>query len=321
MTRAVALVTVLAVLGAAHVLRAQQGPRPGAEASNIEILPVRGNVSMLVGRGGNVTIQTGDEGILVVDSGAADGSEALLAAVGGLSNRPLRYIINTHLHLDHIGGNEQLGRIGSTRAGGNVVGNIGADASRTTIVAHENVLKRLAAGGQDSVPFAMWPTDTFFTRQRDLLFNDEAVQMFHQPNAHTDGDIMVFFRRSDVLATGDVFTTTAYPEIDVASGGHINGIVDALNRIIEIAVPSNVQEGGTMIVPGHGRLCDEWEVVEYRDMVTIVRDRIAAMVARGQSLEQVLSARPTLDYDARFGADSGRWTTAMFVETVYRNLR
>ncbi|MGE0445529.1 MAG: MBL fold metallo-hydrolase, partial [Vicinamibacterales bacterium] len=314
MTRAVALVAALAILGAAHALRAQQGPPSSADPAGIEVLPVRGNVSMLVGRGGNVTVQTGDEGILVVDSQFGDGSEALLAAVRGLSDRPLRYIVNTHLHPDHIGGNEQLGRVGSTRAGGNVLGNIGADASRTTIVAHENVLTRLAAaGGPDAVPFALWPTDTFFTRQRDLLFNDEAVQMFHQPNAHTDGDIMVFFRRSDVLATGDVFTTTAYPEIDVANGGHINGIVDALNRIIEIAVPSNVQEGGTMIVPGHGRLCDEWEVVEYRDMVTIVRDRIAAMVARGQSLEQVIAARPTLDYDARFGADSGRWTTAMFV--------
>jgi glyoxylase-like metal-dependent hydrolase (beta-lactamase superfamily II) len=153
-----------------------------------------------------------------------------------------------------------------------------------------------------------------------MLFNGEAVQMFHQPNAHTDGDILVFLRRSDVIATGDVFITTGYPFIDAAQGGHINGIIDALNRVIDLAVPSNVEEGGTMIIPGHGRVCDEWEVVEYRDMVTIIRDRIHNMISRGMTLEQVKAAKPTLEYDARYGADSGVWTTAMFIDTVYRNL-
>jgi cyclase len=146
------------------------------------------------------------------------------------------------------------------------------------------------------------------------------VQMFHVPKAHTDGDILVFFRRSDVIATGDLFVTTSYPFIDVASGGHVNGVIDGLNKIIELAVPSNVQEGGTMIIPGHGRLCDEWEVVEYRDMVTIVRDRVQALIKRGMTLDQIKATKPTLEYDARFGTDTGFWTTTMFVETVYSNL-
>jgi glyoxylase-like metal-dependent hydrolase (beta-lactamase superfamily II) len=232
-------------------------------------------------------------------------------------------VIDTHVHADHMGGNEAIAKAGRTRAGGNVVGNIGADATaQATVIAHENVLKRLSAptGSQPAVPFALWPTETFFVAQRDMLFNGEAVQLFHQPNAHTDGDILVFLRRSDVIATGDLFGTNAYPVIDTANGGHINGLIAAANRIIDLAVPSNVEEGGTVIVPGHGRLCDEWEVVEYRDMLTIIRDRVTAMIKKGMTLEQVQSAKPTVDYDARFGSDSGPWTTAMFVETVYRNL-
>jgi cyclase len=140
------------------------------------------------------------------------------------------------------------------------------------------------------------------------------------PNAHTDGDILVFFRRSDVLATGDLFITTGYPYIDRASGGNINGYIQGLNKIIDITVPSNVNEGGTMVIPGLGRLTDEMDVVEYRDAITIIRDRIQAMVKKGMTLEQVRAAEPTLDFDPRYGATSGFWTTAQFVEAVYRDL-
>ncbi|MEQ1759827.1 MAG: MBL fold metallo-hydrolase [Vicinamibacterales bacterium] len=312
-------VACVALWGAAQLFAQQQN----FDAVTVEVLPLRSNVSVLYGAGGNVVVQTGDEGVVVVDTQFAQMSEKLLQAIRTLSDLPIRYVIDTHMHGDHIGGNENLARAGRTRAGGNVVGNIGADASsRATVIAHENVMRRLSAptGSQPAVAFGLWPTETFFTAQKDMLVNGEAVQLFHQPNAHTDGDILVFFRRSDVIATGDLFGTTGYPFIDVANGGHINGIIDALNKVIDLAVPSNVEEGGTLIVPGHGRVCDEWEVVEYRDMVTIVRDRIQTMIGRGMTLEQVKASRPTLDYDARFGADSGFWTTSMFVETVFMNL-
>ncbi len=325
MTRLVWLTLAATVAAGSLATQAQEAGRPAAPASaaDIEVLPVRGTVSMLASATGNVVVQAGDEGVLVVDALAGAGSAGLLRTIRTLSDGPVRYVVNTHLHADHIGGNDDVARAGRTRAGGNVVGNIGADASaRATVIAHENVLTRLSAptGAQSAVPFALWPTETFFTGRKDFLFNGEAVQVIHQPNAHTDGDVVVFFRRADVIAAGDVFSTLTFPVIDTANGGHINGVIAALNRIIDLAVPSNVEEGGTMIVPGHGRLCDEWEVVEYRDMVTIVRDRVDAMVKAGMTLAQVRSAQPTFEYDARYGAGSGAGNTAGFVEAVYRGL-
>ena len=131
---------------------------------------------------------------------------------------------------------------------------------------------------------------------------------------------MVFFRRSDVLSTGDIFSPRLYPVIDIKNGGSINGEVDALNRILDLTVPADKQEGGTYVIPGHGRLCDEADVVEYRDMVTIIRDRIQDMVKRGMTLDQVKAAKPTMDYDPLYGATSGPWTTDQFVEAAYRSL-
>jgi glyoxylase-like metal-dependent hydrolase (beta-lactamase superfamily II) len=328
---ALALAGVLGVLGvtdlgtataASGVMPRDYARRQNFDAVRIETVQVRPNIHMLVGAGGNVTVMTGEDGVLLVDTQVAPMSDRILAAVRALSNKPIRYVVNTHVHPDHIGGNEAIARAGASRAGGNVVGDIGDSArNQAAIVAHENVLKRMSAPQSGpALPFGLWPTETFFGARRDMLFNGEAVQMFHQPAAHTDGDILVFFRRSDVISAGDLFVTTGYPFIDVANGGHINGVIAALNRIIDIAVPSNVQEGGTMIIPGHGRVTDEWEVVEYRDMVTIVRDRIQTMIRRGLTLDQIKAARPTIDYDARFGSDSGFWTTSMFIETIYRNL-
>ena len=144
--------------------------------------------------------------------------------------------------------------------------------------------------------------------------------MLHQPAAHTDGDSIVFFRRSDVISTGDIFLTTGYPFIDRENGGTFQGIIDALNRIVDLTVPADRQEGGTMVIPGRGRLCDEADVVEYRDMLTIIRDRIRYMVEQGASLREVLDARPTLDYDGRYGADSGLWTTEQFVTAIYAEM-
>jgi glyoxylase-like metal-dependent hydrolase (beta-lactamase superfamily II) len=309
--------------GALAALGRAAAQQPDFDAVQVDVRHVKGNVHMLVGAGGNVTVQAGPEGVLVVDTQFAPMASKLLGAIRTISTEPIRHVVNTHVHADHVGGNENFARAGRTRAGGNVVGTIGSAATDTAaVIAHENVLKRMSmpAPGQPPIPFAAWPTDTFFTRQKDFLFNDEAVQLIHVPNAHTDGDILVFFRRSDALATGDLFVTTSYPYIDRATGGNINGYIQGLNKIIEITVPSNVNEGGTMVIPGHGRLSDEMDVVEYRDAITIVRDRIQAMIRKGMTLEQVRAAEPTLDFDPRYGATSGFGTTAQFVEAVYRDL-
>jgi cyclase len=313
----IAAALAAALMCVAPAARAQRGE--GLAPPQLAVWPVRDNLYMLVGAGGNTTVQVGEDGVLVVDTKLATGSEALLRAIAQISSAPIRYVINTHAHADHVGGNEQIARAGSTIAGGNVSGTI-ADASvGATVIAHENVLVRMSA--QDSPPpFEAWPTDTFFVPQKDLFFNGEAVQIHHLPTAHTDGDSLVFFRRSDVISAGDVFSTTLYPVIRPEDGGGINGVIAALNAIIALTVPEEKQEGGTMVIPGHGRLADEADVVEYRDMVTIVRDRVAAMIEMGMSLRQVQAAKPTRDYDGRYGADSGSWTTEQFVEAVYRSL-
>jgi len=291
---------------------------------NVEIhtLPVQNNVYMLVGAGGNITVQTGKDGVLVVDTEYPQLTEKIYAAIRKLSDRPLRYIVNTHVHADHTAGNEKLAKLGSTIAGGNFAGDLSNAGEGATIIAHENVLKRMSEppAGQPKPAFGIWPTDTYFTAEKDIFFNGEAIQIIHLPSAHTDGDSLVFFRRSDVLATGDIFTPGHYPIIDLANGGNIQGLIAALNRIIQIAIPAEKQEGGTMIVPGHGRLCDQADVVEYRDMTTIIRDRIQDMVKKGMTLEQVKAARPTRDYDPLYGTTSF-WTPEMFVEAVYKSLK
>ena len=315
-----AIAAVAAGILAAWVssIGAQQTPAP----VDIDIVPVRSNVFMLVGSGGNTTIHVGDDGVMVVDTQFANMSDRLLAAIRKVSDQPIRYVVNTHLHGDHIGGNEAISKAGRFRAGGNVVGDIGAAATDTArIFAHENALTRMVkATGQNAVTQAAWPTETFFGRRKDMLFNGEAVQFVHMPKAHTDGDIAVFFRRSDVIATGDLFTTVMYPYIDRASGGTINGYIDALNGILDITVASNVNEGGTLVIPGHGRLCDEQDVIEYRDMVTIVRDRIREYVKRGMTLDQVKEKKPTLDFDGRYGTPNGFWTPTQFIEQIYKDM-
>jgi glyoxylase-like metal-dependent hydrolase (beta-lactamase superfamily II) len=289
-------------------IRQAQSPNDG----EVHVFQAQGNVYMLVGAGGNIAVQTGEEGVLVVDTGTAQMSEKVLATIRKLSNRPIRYIVNTHFHPDHTGGNETIGKAGSTTRGG-----------ATEIVSHENVLNRMSAptGKQAAAPTAAWPTDTFFPEEKDFFFNNEPVMLFHDPAAHTDGDTIVFFRKSDVVVAGDIYVTTSYPIIDAQSGGSIQGIIEGLNRILDITVPKHEQEGGTYVIPGHGKLSDESEVLEYRDMVTIIRDRIDDMVKRGLTLEQVKAEKPTLDYDLHYGANTGPWTTAMFIEAVYNDVK
>jgi cyclase len=299
------------------------GARPNPADAEIHLLPVQGNVYMLVGAGGNITVQAGEDGVLLVDAGLAGTSDKVYAAIQSISVKPIRYIIDTHVHADHVGGNEALAKLGNTIAGGNVVGDIGASAgNQATVIAAQEVLDRMsvANGQQPAMPQGAWPTETYTTPERKLYFNNEGVLMIHVPAAHTDGDTIVFFRRSDVISTGDIFVTTSYPIVDLARGGNIQGVIDGLNRIIELAIPADEQEGGTMIIPGHGRLCDVADVVFYQEMVTIIRDRVQDMVNKGMTLEQVKAAKPTLDYDPRYGKSTGFWTTDMFVEAVYKSL-
>ena len=321
--RSASVVAAIVVGGAAAlVTRATAQQNQNVNAVQMDVQQVSGNVYMVAGAdgNGNTTLFTGPEGVLVVDTQAAPLSGKILDVVRTLTDQPIRWIVNTHMHGDHVGGNEPLAKAGRTRAGGNVVGDIGQAATSTArIIAHENALNRLVMA-DPPVPPAALPTDTFFNEQRDMLFNGEAVQMFHQPKAHTDGDIIVLFRHADVLSTGDLFTTVMYPFIDEANGGTIDGYIKALNNIIAITVPSNVNEGGTMVIPGHGRLSDEQDVIEYRDMVTIVRDRIKEYVKRGMTIEQVKAKKPTLDFDARYGSDTGFWTTSKFIEVIYKQM-
>jgi cyclase len=299
---------------------APAGPSPAPV--EVHVLPVQGNIYMLVGAGGNITVQIGSDGVLLVDTGLAPMSDKVLAAVRSLSDKPIRYIINTHVHADHVGGNEAIARSGATIAGGNVVGDIGTSASnQATIIAFQTVLDRMSSAPAGSaVPQSAWPTDTYTTQDRKIFFNDEGLQLIHVPAAHTDGDTMVFFRRSDVISTGDIFVTDGYPIVDLDRGGNIQGVIAGLNRIVDLAIPADEQEGGTLIIPGHGRLCDVADVVFYQEMVTIIRDRIQDLINKGMSLDQVKAAQPTRDYDPRYGSTTGFWTTDKFVTAVYKSL-
>lgn len=273
-------------------------------------MAVQGQVSILVGAGANTAVQAGPDGVLVVDTKTAAGAEDLLKEVGRLSSKPLRYVVNTASDPDHTGGNPALSKAGHTITGGNVAR---FDAAfPATVVAHEAVVAQMQQAG---APPEAWPGNTYFGAGKDLFFNGEAVRVMHVPAAHTAADSIVFFRRSDVIATGDLFTPDRYPVIDVARGGTIDGFVRALNLLLDLTVPAEKQEGGTMVIPGHGRVCDEADVVEYRDMVTIVRDRIQDMVRRGLTLEEVKAARPTADYDPLYGPPDA------FIEAAYRTLK
>ena len=316
--------TINMPVSGAYTATAQRLARADARAeptdNTLRVVHVQGNVHMIVGDGANIVVQAGDEGVLVIDTGLEVRGDELLAAIRRISDKPIRVVINTHVHADHTGANELLARVGQS-LGGNAPGNSGLPLTTARVLAHEQVMARMSApsGQTPPRPFGAWPNETFFTEDKELFFNDEAIQLIHQPG-HTDGDVIVFFRRSDVVASGDLFQTTTYPVIDVARGGSVQGLINGLNTLIDVTIPKDKAEGGTYVVPGHGRLSDEADVVEYRDMLTIVRDRIHDLIAAGKSLADVKAARPTRDYDGRYGATTGPWTTEQFIETIYREL-
>jgi cyclase len=296
---------------AAAVLSAAPQNRPAPAPAEAGARLVQGKVYVLMpadANGSNVALQVGADGVLLVDTQPADAAQRVLAAVRAMSPEPIRWIVNTSARLDHMGSNDALARLGTTPA----------SLGRPRIVAHENVVRRLV--GISSVSRDAWPNDDFFTPDKDFFFNGEAVIVTHMPAAATDGDSTVFFRRSDVIATGDLFTPGRYPLIDVAAGGGVQGEINALNAILHVAVPAKYQEGGTYIIPGHGRICDEADVVEYREMVTVVRDRIQDLIKKGSTLEQVKAARPTRDYDGEYSRP-GSPSPDAFVESVFRSLK
>jgi len=288
---------------------------PLGAQSGLEVLQVQGSVHALMGPEGNTTVQVGAEGPLIVDTQPAALSERVLAAIRGLTPRPIRHIVLTSGNDQTAGGAANLSKAGRYVRLIDSIDPRGIDA-RASIIAHLNVLNRMNAAQQ---PSASWPTDTYFTPEWALFSNGEAVQFIHVPAAHSDGDTIVFFRRSDVIATGPIFDAAGYPRFDPARGGGIAGIIEGLNRVLDITVAGENQEGGTVVIPGRGRLSDETDVANYRDMVTIVRDRVRDMVMKGMSLEQIQRSKPTADYERLYGGQSD-WTGELFVAAIYRDL-
>jgi cyclase len=336
---------------------AEQSPRDG----EVHVLPVQGNVYMLVADGTNITLSVGAEGVVVVNTGPRQMADKVLAAINDLTRavaaravpntcfgadcagawgwsspyinsvitspgpvRPIRFIVNTSAAPDHTGGNEKFVAAGSGLAG-DELGGIAGNVEGAPLIAHENVLNRLSApaGRQAAAPPGAWPTMPYYDEFSKLpsYFNGEGVIVFYVPAANTDGDSLVHFRRSEVISAGDIFSTVSYPVIDIAKGGSVQGVIRGLNRILDLAMAQYRSQGGTWIVPSHGRLSDTADVASYRNMIVMIRDRVQASLDKGMTLQQVIESRPTLDFDGRYGSTTGAWTTRMFIEAVYRSLQ
>ncbi len=300
--------------------QASRAPDPTPNDGNIHVFHVAGNVYILSGDGANIAVQVGPQGALVVDTGAGRLSDKVLAEIAKISTKPVQFIVNTSFHADHVGGNKKLQAAGADPSlTGSFFSNQFADAGQgATVIGHQNVQTRME---KQNPPMDTPPSDTYIEDRRRKYHNEEPVEIFPMSSAITDGDSVVHFRKSDVIVTGDIFTTTQYPFIDTKNGGSLQGEIQALNFILDRTVYQHDEDGGTCIIPGHGRVTDEWEVAEYRDMLVIIRDRVQSMIKAGATLEQVQAARPTADYDPRFGATTGPWTTNMFVEAVYTSLK
>jgi cyclase len=299
-------------------------PAPGA---NLEVLQLRPNFYIIAGAGGNVGFQVGVDGVVVVDSGTASSADAIVAAIKQVTAQPVRYVINTSADPDHVGGNAKVARAGQTLFTGNGGAGLATNflGGGASILSTEQVLTRMSgpSGKPSPYPVDAWPTESFNQPRKYMYLNGEGIEVFHQPAAHTDGDAIVFFRRSDVIVAGDVFDTRAFPVIDVAKGGSIQGEITALQKLVDTAIPSVPivsREEGTLIIPGHGRICDQLDVVDYRDMVTIIRDRIRDLMKQGLTLEQIKATSPARGYMRRYGSDTGSWTTNDFVEAIYQTM-
>ncbi|HXD75398.1 MAG TPA: MBL fold metallo-hydrolase [Vicinamibacterales bacterium] len=297
------------------------GATLAAQPAELDVVKVRDNVFMIAEAGANITLQFGPDGAVVVDAGTTDAAETVIAAIRQITPQPIRYVIDTSDDADHVGGNEKVAKAGKTLFQTNAqLGEGMTNGGAAAVLSAEKVLTRMSAptGKAAKYPTAMWPTETYDQKRKYMYLNGEGIEVLHLPAAHTDADSVVFFRRSDVVAAGDVLDLTRFPAIDLARGGSIQGEIDALNRLVELAIPSVPlvsQEGGTLVIPGHGYVCDQLDVVEYRDMVTIVRDRVQDLIRKGMTLEQVKAANPTAGYNSRYGASTA------FITSIYESIR
>jgi cyclase len=287
-----------------------------AEPDNggLDVVKVRPNFYMIAGAGGNIGVQIGSDGVVLVNSGTAAASNDVVAAVKKLSDLPIRYIINADAGPDFVGGNLKVGK-----AGLGVVNNSNGQAA---ILAHQSVLTKMSArDANPSYPGDAWPNEAFLAKRHAMRMNDEGIEVLYQPAAHSDADSFVMFRKSDVVVTGDIMDTTRFPVIDVAHGGSIQGEIDALDRLIDLTIapiPYIYKDVGTYVVPGHGRVCEQMEVVDYRDMVVTLRDNVADLIKQGKTLDQIKAAHPALAYETRYGREPG--VTDSFVESIYKSL-
>jgi cyclase len=303
----VAAVLGLAVCGALSIRAAE------LDSGALDVVKVRPNFYMIAGAGGNIGVQIGSDGVVLANSGNAAASTEVLAAIKKLTDLPIRYIINADAGPDFVGGNLALAKAGLAVMNGHT----GAE-----ILAHESVLDKMSArNANPSYPGDAWPTEAFLAKRHAFRMNDEGIEVWYEPAAHSSADSLIMFRKSDVVVTGDIMDTTRFPVIDVANGGSIQGEIDALNKLIELTIapiPLIYKDVGTYVIPGHGRISEQMEVVDYRDMVVLVRDVVAAMIKQGKTLDQIKAAHPALPYETRYGRQPG--VTDSFIEAIYKSL-
>ncbi|MBJ90645.1 MAG: MBL fold metallo-hydrolase [Woeseia sp.] len=257
----------------------------------LSIHTVSGNVSYIEGRGGNIGLFTGDDGVFLIDDQYAPLTDKIVTAIRTLSNHPIRFLVNTHMHPDHTGGNENFGRMG------------------TMIFGHDNVRTQMEIAG-----YAEQPPLITFSEDMSFHINGETVHVLKVPDAHTNGDAFVRFKGSNVVHTGDVYRTTTYPYIDVNNGGSFLGTIEALNLLIDIS------DSNTKIIPGHGGISNVDEVTAFRDMLVVIRDRVAKAIREGASLDQIQSGNLTAEYDERWDGSGRIGGSASMLAAVYQDL-
>ena len=288
-------------LGIAFLATTSRVSAQDLENVQIQTIPVTEGIYMLTGEGGNIGISAGEDGVFLIDDQFAPLTEKICTAVSAISNQPIRFLLNTHWHLDHTGGNENLGRAG------------------VVIVAHDNVRKRMRVDQFiealnreiPASPPAALPVITFNDTVTFHL-NGGEIQALHVETAHTDGDSIIYFPDADVIHTGDIYFSGMYPFIDVASGGSIEGMIAAVERVLTMAGEQ------TKIIPGHGPLSNRAELLVYRDMLVTVRERVKAAIAQEASMEDFIASKPTADLDSTWG--KGFLSPEQFLQIVYTDL-